>query len=198
LIHKDIEHEVEFIELNNPPTWFQDVSPLRKVPALVVGDVAFFGSTVINEYLDEQYPNRLHPKEALQKAVSRSWIEFGGECISDIGGMMLNRSEADASAARDALLGKFDRLENIVGAGPLFNGKQFSLVDAAYAPAFQRLDYLDAVWPGCWSSRRHPNIAGWKDRLLAHPSVLSSTVPGLQELFYEFVRRREGYVARFL
>ena len=198
LHQKDIPHEIEYVDLNNPPSWFQEVSPLKKVPALVVGETAFFGSSVINEYLDEQYPNRLHPHGTLAKATSRSWIEFGGECITDIGGMMLQRTEADALAARDALLSKFDRLERVVGADPLFSGTQFSLVDAAYAPAFQRLDYLDAVWPGCWDPRRHPNIAAWKNRLLAHPSVVRSTVLGLRDLFYDFIRRREGYVTRFL
>lgn len=198
LIHKNIEHEVEFIDLNNPPSWFQDVSPLKKVPALVVGDSAFFGSSVINEYLDEQYPNRLHPADRVQKAVYRSWIEFGGECITDIAGMMLNRTERDALAARAALLNKFDRLEQVVGADPYFSGTHFSLVDAAYAPAFQRLDYLVAVWPGSWDARRHPKLFAWKSRLLAHPAVLRSTVAGLQELVHDFIRRREGYVAQYL
>lgn len=198
LAHKDIDHEIEYIDLNNPPGWFQDVSPLKKVPALVVGDYAFFGSTVINEYLDEQFAHRLHPTSNLEKATNRSWIEFGGECLSDIAGMMLNKTEHEASAAREALLNKFDRLEQVVGADPYFDGNHFSLVDAGYAPSFQRLNYLDALWPGTWDVRRHPKIVAWKDRLLEHPAVLASTVSDLQGLFYDFIRRREGYVTRFM
>lgn len=198
LAHKNIDHDIEFVDLNNPPRWFQDVSPLKKVPALVVDDSAFFGSSVINEYLDEHYPHRLHPVGNLERAVNRSWIEFGGECLSDIAGMMLNKSEHEAGAARDALLNKFDRLEQVVAAEPYFNGPHLSLVDAAYAPSFQRLDYLDALWPGTWDTRRHPKIIAWKNRLLAHPAVIASTVSALQELFYEFIRRRDGYVTRFM
>ncbi|WEF31547.1 glutathione S-transferase family protein [Pseudoduganella chitinolytica] len=198
LIHKGVPHDIDYIDLSNPPADFQAVSPLKKVPALLADGRAFFGSTVINEFLEDQFAPSLHPADALARAVSRSWIEFGGECIGDIAGMMLAKTEAQALAARDALLQKFDRLEQVVGDGPYFDGAAFSLVDAGYAPAFQRLDYLDAGWPGAHDARRHPKIAAWRTRLLQHDAVIRSTVPDLPERFAEFIRKREGYVGRFL
>nr|WP_229262047.1 glutathione S-transferase domain-containing protein [Duganella guangzhouensis] len=111
---------------------------------------------------------------------------------------MLSKTEQDATNARAALLNKFDHLEKVVGTGPYFNGSSFSLVDAAYAPSFQRIDYLNALWPGAWDAQRHPKTIAWKDNLLLHPAVVESTIGGLRELFYDFIRRREGYATRFM
>lgn len=60
---KNIDIEVKFIEISNKPDWFQKISPLGKVPILIIGEsginlnnislVVLFESTVIMEYMDE-------------------------------------------------------------------------------------------------------------------------------------------------
>jgi len=84
-----------------------------------------------------------------------------------------------------------------VSADPYFNSNRFSLVDTAYAPSFQRLDYLDASRTGTSDARLHPIINQWKGRLLERLAVLASSVDGLRKLFYDFIRRHEGYVTRW-
>ncbi len=196
LAHKRIEYDIQYIDLADPPAWFLSLSPLKKVPVLALGEQVIFESTVISEFLDEAYPERLHPEDVFLRAMNRSWINFGNECMPDVVQLMVSKSEAEFHAARDALWSKFDRLENVVRATPFFNGADFSLVDSAYAPMFQRLDYLDALCPGVYHAWRHSKIVEWKNQLLAQDSVRQSTVPNLQGLFHEFVHKKQGYLAR--
>lgn len=198
LLCKQIEHDVRYIDLADPPDWFKSVSPLKKVPVLLVQDHAIFGSSVIGEFLEEAFPGSLHPKDALRRALNRSWIEFGGDCMSDTLEMALSGSNAGFREALNRLWEKFEQLERVLGEGPFFNGAEFSLVDAAYAPMFQRLKFLDELRPGIYDTEQHPRIMAWKDRLLAHDPVRSSAVPDLQRLFYDFLRKRGSYVSHFL
>ncbi len=58
LLHKEILFDYTEIDLANKPDWFLAVTPYGKVPALKVDDVTLYESAVINEYLDEAYPER--------------------------------------------------------------------------------------------------------------------------------------------
>jgi hypothetical protein len=72
------------IDLANRPDWFRTISPLGKVPLLLVGQAVVFESAVILEYLEDTQPHRLHPTDPLARAEHRSWIEFGSSILSDI------------------------------------------------------------------------------------------------------------------
>ena len=63
LIEKGFPFERLDIDLANKPEWFLKVSPLGKVPVLLVrGEVALFESNVICEYIeDTQGGAKLHP-----------------------------------------------------------------------------------------------------------------------------------------
>jgi len=59
---KNLDMEVKFIEIWNKPEWFLKISPLGKVPILIIGEsgmninitlVVLFESTAIMEYMDE-------------------------------------------------------------------------------------------------------------------------------------------------
>ncbi len=49
---KDIDFEVTYINLQEKPDWFLDISPHGKVPVLSVDGVPLFESNAIAEYLD--------------------------------------------------------------------------------------------------------------------------------------------------
>ena len=76
LQYKGIDYDIEYIDLGSPPEWFLAISPLKKVPLLIVDNTVIFESAVINEYIDEAYQPVLHPEDLLLKAINRSWIEF--------------------------------------------------------------------------------------------------------------------------
>src|SRR5687768_8765101 len=139
LLEKGVPFERVDIDLDDKPGWFLELSPLGKVPVLVVEqdgkEQVLFESSVIAEYLDEILEPRLHPADPLERARHRAWIEFASATLADIYGLYTG-DEAQHAAKIEAIETKFQRLETILGDGPYFAGESFSLVDAAFAPAF--------------------------------------------------------------
>src|SRR3954471_2724596 len=75
---KKVPFEIEYIDLKNKPEWFLKLSPLGKVPILIIdnGKEVIFESTVINELLDEVTPPATLSKDPVIKAKERAWIIF--------------------------------------------------------------------------------------------------------------------------
>jgi glutathione S-transferase len=143
LAEKTIPHDIEFIDLGNKPDWFLEISPLGKVPVLLVDGKPIFESAVIAEYLDEITAGTLHPADPVAKAVNRSWIEFASNTLSVIGNFYNAPDETTFETAIDVLISRMATLETALGQGPYFNGSEFSLVDAAFAPVFRYFDVID-------------------------------------------------------
>ncbi len=101
LRYKKVPFDLIFIDLANPPDWFLEISPFRKVPLLRVDDThVIFESAVIDEFLDEITPGALLPADALQRALDRSWIEFGTACLLDFSRMVRARTQDAFEDAR--------------------------------------------------------------------------------------------------
>lgn len=198
LLYKQASFTLTHIDLADPPKWFLDISPFGKVPVLRVnGETVIFESAVISEYIDEVFPGRLHPPDPLQRALNRSWIEFGSACLTDTF-RLINAKTADKFEDVHAdLLEKLQQLEKILGPGPYFNGNQFSLVDAAYAPLFTRLELLREL-VDVYVTTELPKTASWSETLLAVPAVQRSQAPHFSELYYKMIRERGRYLASLL
>jgi glutathione S-transferase len=71
--------------------WFKAINPRGQVPALVDGDRVITESTVICEYLEDEYPTQvqLRPTDSYGKAQMRVWTKWVDEyfcwCVSTIG-----------------------------------------------------------------------------------------------------------------
>ena len=64
-------------DLINKPKELLDLNPYGKVPVLVDGDAVIYESAIINEYLDEKYPDiPLMPADPCQRARIRIWIDY--------------------------------------------------------------------------------------------------------------------------
>lgn len=198
LHQKAIAHEIEYIELSDPPKWFLELLPFRKVPLLHVDGQVLWESSAINEYLDEAYPNKLHPADPVLRAKNRAWIELGNQLTWAVFQLSVKETESEFLAVRDEIFNKFDVLEAAIEGYPFFNGEAFSLVDASYAPLLQRLGFMDRIMSGMLDNERHPRIIAWKDILMDHKAVLNSCVPEIGEIYYELLWKRQGYISQFL
>src|ERR1700731_649225 len=118
LTEKGVPFERVDIDLANKPDWFLKLSPLAKTPVLVVGDTAIFESAVILEYLEETQPKPLHPRDPLQRAEHRGWIEFGSAVLNDIAGLYSAADEAAFKAKTAQLEARFARMEARIVASP--------------------------------------------------------------------------------
>lgn len=194
LNNKNVDFDLTFVDLNNLPDWFKDTSPLGKVPVLKVGDEVLFESSVIQEYVDEIHPPSLHPEEALLKAKNRAWITFGGETFEGFFHLAGSESEDAYLQHEAALKAKLEKLEDAHSGEDYFNGSEFNLIDAAFAPLLMRLDLLNQ---NCGKDliADFPKIQHWSQTLLARNCVQNSVVPEFKQMFQGMLKMRSAYLA---
>ena len=175
LREKQIEFDLEYIDLDAPPAWFQKSSPLGKVPILRVEDEVLFESSVILDYLDDVYSPRMHPRDPLHKARHKAWIEYGSGLLMDQAAICLAQDEGDYYTKLEIFRSRLDRLRDPLMAGQLGGGREFSVLDAAYAPLFMRLQILGRLREE--TSELYPTeVEAWSDHCLQRPSVAGSVV----------------------
>jgi glutathione S-transferase len=197
LAEKDIPHRIEFIDLANKPEWFLDISPLGKVPVLCVDGRPLFESAVIAEYLDEISPGSLHPLDALERARSRSWIEFASATLAAISTFYRANDHVSFSDAIATLSERFGRLEDELGEGPWFNGAEFALVDAAFGPVFRYFEVInDYGHFGFFDGL--PRVNAWRDALRNRPSVRGAIVEDYHERLHAFFLGLDSELGRLV
>ncbi len=77
LLEKGLNFQLIEIDLRNMPDWFREISPYGKVPVLRHGEDLVWESAIINEYLEETYPEpSLFPNTPGLRAYARFWIDF--------------------------------------------------------------------------------------------------------------------------
>lgn len=183
LLEKGVPHDVEIIDLAKKPAWFLAVSPMGRVPVLIVDDRPVFESMVINELLNELYPEPpLFPDDPVARAVGRGWIVFANDVVMPAGGAALlaiaggaksNALAQPLGRLRDALAKLEQQLAH--GDGPFFLGRGFSLVDATYAPFFRRWRMAEG-WgaPEAGLLASFPKVSAWAQAMLSRPCVAAA------------------------
>jgi glutathione S-transferase len=176
---KGIPYEVDHFAPFFGDDRFTKLSPLRRIPVLVDGDLVLTDSSVICEYLDELRPEpALYPKEIRSRARARWLEEFADTRMGDV----LIWRYFNHIAIKPAVWGeKGDRaltertlaeevptvLDYLEGEAPAdgFRFGALSLADIAPACFFRTVAFVrfridDARWP---------RTAGWMSRTLATP-----------------------------
>lgn len=197
LKQKNIDFDITYIDLNNPPEWFKEVSPLGQVPVLKVGDEVLFESSVIQEYVDEITPPSLQPDDVLVKAKNRAWVSFGGDILMALHPMVTSKDETVSNEKRAVILQKLSQLEAVHSGGSYFNGETFNMIDAAYAPMFMRMDFINTL-TGVNLLAKTPKLANWSKNLLAMKCVQDSVVPELPIMYKGMLKQMDGYLATLL
>ncbi len=199
---KQMPFEVTYIDLHEPPAWFAEISPLGKVPILKVNNRdILFESAVIAEFINEISGDSLHPSDPLQRAQHRAWIELSSACLNDLFDIIGAPDEMSCRTACAVLHAKLDRVETALQHGPFFVGTRFSLVDAAFAPLFMRMQILHQMLHQAdpvFDCNRHAGTYHWSDALLQDPEVQQSVVEDLPDLYLGMVRKRDGFIATLL
>lgn len=184
------------IDLNNPPDWFRQLSPLGKVPVLVVDDeVVLFESAVIAEYINETGTGDLLSSTAIEKARERAWIEFASATLDNIGQLYNVAGEKNYLRAEAELEAKWRHLEVSLPQSTFFSGKDFSLVDAAFAPVFRYLDLFEQLVE-LEFLQRYPKVDNWRRALAQRDSVKKAVSTEYPILLAEFVAERKSYLGK--
>lgn len=147
---------------------FLRLNPYGKVPVLIDDDKVLFESCIINEYLDERYPDPpLMPRDPYLRARGRiivdymlnfyqpDWTPFRME-------MLKPPSDRDATviaAKRPILLERLHYVEAALGEQPFFLGT-FSLTDIDVWPRFVLVEAY-----GLLPDPAFPRLTAWLERM---------------------------------
>jgi glutathione S-transferase len=160
---------------------FEAMSPLRRIPVLIDGDLALCDSSVICAYLDERYPGHpLLPADIAERARARWLEEFADTRMGDVfiwrlfqplaitpavWGEKGDRAVVDQTLNVDAPA-VLDYLETQVPADGFLFG-EIGLADISLATFFRNAGFvrfsIDAA--------RWPRTAAFVARVLDHPAL---------------------------
>ncbi|MCK5904350.1 MAG: glutathione S-transferase N-terminal domain-containing protein, partial [Gammaproteobacteria bacterium] len=201
LKHNDIAHKLTYLDPDNLPDWFEDVSPFGKVPILRVdGKTTIFESSVINELIASISNKEMLPADPVERSLCRSWIEFGSTMLGQLTGMISAADKAAYTSVHDSFLENLQRLEvQMEKRGPLFSGELFTLVDSTYAPLFMRMEYLNQRMD-LYQETDYPKVIAWAQQLRELDSVRDSVPSSFDDIYQQFIQRRgsDGYLMNAL
>ena len=197
LAEKQVAHDRIIVDLANKPDWFLAISPLGRTPVLKVGEAALFESGAILEFLEDTQAHPLHPEDPVERARHRAWIGFGAEILADIAAFYSARGSEAFEARIGVLRNRFRRVDAQLGEGPWFAGKQFSLVDAVYAPVFRYFDTVEQIADFGFFTGLDKLIA-WRAELARRPSVRAAVGADYDARLFDFLRNRGTALSRMM
>lgn len=162
LAEKGIEYETVEIDLDDRPAWIYEKNPLGRVPVLEEDTFVLAESAVIDEYLDERYPEPpLWPADPAARALGRMLVFRFDELSRPY--YALRRGDDDARERLDAVLATLDAA---LQEQRFLSGVEFGLADIAYIPWILRArDRMDV------DLERFPALSEWVNRLAERPSI---------------------------
>ena len=141
LAEKGLEHETVVVDLDDRPAWIYEKNPLGRVPVLEEDAFVLPESAVINEYLEERYPEPpLWPADPADRAAGRLLVERFDRLSRPY--YALRRGDEDA---RGRLGEELAKLDATLAGGPFLTGREFGLADAAYLPWILRAETMLSV-----------------------------------------------------
>ena len=200
LLEKGVPFDRIDIDLASKPDWFLAMSPNGKVPLLRVcqqdgTEAVIFESMVICEYLEESQGGApMYPRDALARARQRGWVEFGTATLGEAW-QFLNATDRPTADAKQAAFGRrLQQLEGVLGSGPYFNGAEFGMVDAVFAPIFRYFDSLDpAVSQPIFENL--PRVSAWRNALALRRSVIDAVGSDYADRFRSHLREHATLLA---
>jgi glutathione S-transferase len=152
------------VDLKNKPKELLELNPYAKVPVLVDDEAVIYESNIINEYLEEKYPDiPLMPQDLQRKARVRIWMDYSNTRLH-AAAHEISRGE-DPIKAQEKLKDYLTALE-LEMAGREYVAEEYSLADITLIPFFvRRQRYHFEI------DDRLPNLKSWMERVLARPAV---------------------------
>jgi glutathione S-transferase len=166
LAEKRLEYETVVVDLDDRPAWIYEKNPLGRVPVLEEDAFVLPESVVINEYLEERYPEPpLWPADPGERAAGRLLVERFDQLSRPY--YALRRG---AEEARNRLGEELARLNSGLAGLPFLTGREFGIADAAYLPWILRAETMLGV-----DLDPYPALSDWVARTRERPSVAAET-----------------------
>jgi glutathione S-transferase len=189
LEEKKVPYKLIIPENKSEDPAFLKLNPFRLTPVLELeSGGTIYESTVINEYLEDAYPEpAMLPKEPYERARVRMIEDTTDQYLYlalrefrmaqfEYAPPFLIRKKADEvdhkllETSRVKLHEHLTRLESELAGRTYFGGAMFSLADVALAPPITASLKLMGVLP----DKRYPLLAAWSARIVERSSYIAS------------------------
>jgi glutathione S-transferase len=177
LAEKDLSYELAPVDLQageQKRPEFLKLNPFGKVPVLIDDEVIVYDSTIINEYLEDEYPHpQLMPSDSAARARVRTFEDYADNAFIPLTGTIMRelrkpeaeRDQEKLTTSRQQVVGMLSVIDGSL-AGRNWLVGNFSLADVAFAPRVVILSSLGVTLDPEWR-----NVAGWIQRLNQRASV---------------------------
>jgi glutathione S-transferase len=197
LAYKGIEHEEQLIDLSrDSEPWYLELNPEGTVPTIVHNGKVVYESAIVNEYLDEAFPEKpAFPKDPFKKAISRILIDYCNRTfIPPFYELLMNQDRSQDQAMREAVLETLRYLnERLMKWNPqgTWVWESFGMADIAFAPFFRRY-CLNEHYRGLRipNTPEYQRVLRWKDALLKNVLVQSTSLTD-----QEYIEAYAGYAS---
>lgn len=150
LMEKGLDFQLIEIDLNNKPDWFSEVSPYGKVPVIKHQENRIWESAIINEYLEEAFPEpALLPESPGKRALARIWIDFANTKLVPVFYKMLLEQNPEKQTKwktqfqEQLQFMEQEGMQKLSSNGKYWLGNYLSLVDLTFYPWFERFCILE-------------------------------------------------------
>jgi glutathione S-transferase len=183
LQEKGIDYTPIEIDLQHKPEGFTQISRYGKVPVIKHGEVEIYESAIINEYLEEVFPEpALLPHDPSAKAVARIWVDYANtRLVPAFNKLLRGKDTQEQEQGRREFLESLlyiekEGLGKLSGNGPYWLGENFSLVDISFYPWFERLPVLEK-FRNFTLPTETPKVQQWWENLRQRESIRAVANP---------------------
>ena len=179
LAEKEMDYDMVTVDLHaghHRQPEFLKLNPFGRVPVLVDEGCVVYDSTIIGEYVDDEYPEPpLRPADSDERARMRVLEDYADTAFT-LPAMALqyelskpagSRDEGRIRAARELITKTLDMVNRELEGREYLAG-EFSLADVAFAPMALQLEKL-----GVHVDTGHRNVRAWIQKLQRRASVAS-------------------------
>jgi glutathione S-transferase len=186
-LEKNVDFEIEGVDVFNPPEWFQQISPMKRIPVLRDRSIATEGpegtiadSSAICAFIEKKHPNApLMPSEPYALGRALMMEEYADTTVAMATGLGIFRpiffalnqgKEPDVAAASDAWANKLPNvlsyLDAQLGDADYFIDNEFSIADITVTCCLGQ-GMLVADMP----LDTYPALAAHHERVMQRPSM---------------------------
>jgi glutathione S-transferase len=143
-----------------------ELNPYAKVPVLVDGGDPIYESNIINQYLDEKFPDmRLLPEDLKHRAHVRIWMDYCDTRLHAAASDVMHGPEPEK--AKERLKKHIAVVERQLDGREYLDGG-YSMADITLIPFCVRRERYG------FTLDEFPRLLGWLERVLARPAVAST------------------------
>jgi glutathione S-transferase len=153
------------LDLKNKPEDLLKRNPYGKVPVLEDSAGVIYESAIIDEYLEEKFPQvQLMPSDLVLRAKARIWIDYFSTRLhaaaSDI------THDRQPEKAQERMKHCLTTLDQEMSGKKYLVGDQYSLADITFIPIYTRRERYRVM-----IDDNYPNLKRWGEALIARPLV---------------------------